>query len=88
MRVLTVLLLASVSFAPVSLMAQAGGRLRQYVEIHRTCESALDAHGPAHREAHVYGHEGDLGDPDPALFDLAAAFKVTDIRQTAAPEPN
>jgi len=29
-----------------------------------------------------------LGDPDPALFELPAGFKVTDIRQTAAPEPN
>jgi hypothetical protein len=29
-----------------------------------------------------------LGDPDPALFELPTGFKVTDIRQTAAPEPN
>jgi hypothetical protein len=29
-----------------------------------------------------------LGDPDPALFELPAGFKVTDIRQTSAPEPN
>ena len=29
-----------------------------------------------------------LGDPDAALFELPAGFKVTDIRQTAAPEPN
>ena len=29
-----------------------------------------------------------LGDPDPALFELRTGFKVTDIRQTAVPEPN
>ena len=29
-----------------------------------------------------------LGDPDAALFELPTGFKVTDIRQTAAPEPN
>ncbi len=29
-----------------------------------------------------------MGDPDPALFELPAGFKVADIRQTAAPEPN
>jgi hypothetical protein len=29
-----------------------------------------------------------LGEPDAALFELPAGFKVTDIRQTAAPEPN
>ena len=29
-----------------------------------------------------------LADPDPALFELPAGFKVSDIRQTAAPEPN
>lgn len=28
------------------------------------------------------------GDPDPALFELPTGFKVRDIRQTAAPEPN
>jgi len=29
-----------------------------------------------------------LGDPDPALFELPAGFKVADIRQTVASEPN
>jgi hypothetical protein len=29
-----------------------------------------------------------LADPDPALFEVPAGFKVVDRRQTAAPEPN
>ena len=89
MRVLTVLLLASVSFAPVSLMAQVQGDASDSTWKFTAPVNLLSTRtDPRTGKQTFTATKVTLGDPDPALFDLPAAFKVTDIRQTAAPEPN